>query len=248
MKAVILAAGKGKRLHSEELKLPKCMVRADGRPLLDYVLDYTSFLPREDKIIVVGFYKEAIEAHLPGYTFAFQREQKGTGDAVMAAYDLLVDYDGDVLVINGDMPLVRESSLLALLELHRREGNDCTVLTYYESGELPPFGRVLRGADGRVCDIREYKDASEAERAVRELNGGVYVFDAGKLFACLQELEPSAATGEYYLTDVPKLLLRRGGRVNGLCLRGTDEFCGVNTPDDLLLVEEKLRSRKRAAE
>lgn len=89
------------------------------------------------------------------------------------------------------------------------------MLTYYESGELPPFGRVLRGADGRVCDIREYKDASEAERAVRELNGGVYVFDAGKLFACLQELEPSAATGEYYLTDVPKLLLRRGGRVNG---------------------------------
>ena len=162
----------------------------------------------------------------------------------------VIDYlnPGDVLVINGDMPLVRESSLLALLELHRREGNDCTVLTYYESGELPPFGRVLRGADGRVCDIREYKDASEAERAVRELNGGVYVFDAGKLFACLKELEPSAATGEYYLTDVPKLLLRRGGRVNGLCLRGTDEFCGVNTPDDLLLVEEKLRSRKRAAE
>ena len=115
-------------------------------------------------------------------------------------------------------------------------------------GFVSQFDSLLRGADGRVCDIREYKDASEAERAVRELNGGVYVFDAGKLFACLQELEPSAATGEYYLTDVPKLLLRRGGRVNGLCLRGTDEFCGVNTPDDLLLVEEKLRSRKRAAE
>ena len=177
MKAVILAAGKGKRLHSEETKLPKCMVRANGRPLLDYVLDYTSFIPREDKIIVVGFYKEVIEAHLPGYSFAFQREQKGTGDAVMAAYDLLADYGGDVLVINGDMPLIRESSLRALLELHRREANDCTVLTYYESGELPPFGRVLRGADGRVCDIREYKDANESERAVRELNGGIYVFD-----------------------------------------------------------------------
>ena len=153
-----------------------------------------------------------------------------------------------MLVINGDMPLIRESSLRALLELHRREANDCTVLTYYESGELPPFGRVLRGADGRVCDIREYKDANESERAVRELNGGIYVFDCKKLFDCLQLLEPSEATGEYYITDVPKLLLRRGGRVNGLCLHDTDEFCGVNTPDDLLLVEEKLKSRKQAAD
>ena len=109
----------------------------------------------------------------------------------MAAYDLLADYGGDVLVINGDMPLIRESSLRALLELHRREANDCTVLTYYESGELPPFGRVLRGADGRVCDIREYKDANESERAVRELNGGIYVFDCKKLFDCLQLLEPA---------------------------------------------------------
>ena len=168
MKAVILAAGKGKRLHSEELKLPKCMVRADGRPLLDYVLDYTSFLPREDKIIVVGFYKEAIEAHLPGYTFAVQREQKGTGDAVMAAYDLLADYDGDVLGINGDMPLVREASLLALLELHRREGNDLSLIHIF----LSPRMNADNKAETEYVK-NEYADNYEGEKLAARVNDAI---------------------------------------------------------------------------
>lgn len=244
MKVIILAAGKGKRLHSDESGVPKCMALADGRPLLSYVLDYTSFVPDADKIIVVGYRREVIEAYLPGFRFAVQLEQKGTGDAVMAAYPYLKDYDGDVFVINGDMPLLRQESLESLMELHESEHNDCSMLTYFEDGDLPPFGRVIRGADGRVCDICEFKDASESVRAIRELNVGVYLFDSRKLFSALAGLEPSAATGEYYLTDVPKAILRAGGRVNGLCLRSSDEVGGVNTPEDLEKVSEILKKRK----
>ena len=131
MKVIILAAGKGKRLHSDESGVPKCMALADGRPLLSYVLDYTSFVPDADKIIVVGYRREVIEAYLPGFRFAVQLEQKGTGDAVMAAYPYLKDYDGDVFVINGDMPLLRQESLESLMELHESEHNDCSMLTYF---------------------------------------------------------------------------------------------------------------------
>ena len=179
MKAVILAAGKGKRLHSEELKLPKCMVRADGRPLLDYVLDYTSFLPREDKIIVVGFYKEAIEAHLPGYTFAFQREQKGTGDAVMAAYDLLADYDGDVLVINQTRVIparlygVKEGTggAIEFLLLRRLNLTDWEVILK-PGKKAKPGARFVFGNGELVAEILTISE--DGGRTVRFFYEGVF--------------------------------------------------------------------------
>lgn len=243
MKALILAGGKGKRLGSEQTGTPKVMRSALGKPLLSYVLEYTDTVKKEDKVILVGYGKETVMAAFPEYTFAVQEQQKGTGHAVMCAAHCFEGYEGDILVINGDMPLLKSQSVAQLQAYHKESEADCTVLTFVAKGEIPPFGHILRDENGRVSGIVEHKDATEEQKRIPELNGGIYMFNSTRLFATLDEITPSAVTGEYYLTDVPKLMLNKGYKVQAYVLADEKELAGVNTLEDLDEVETILKQR-----
>lgn len=242
LKAVVLAAGKGTRLQTEGITLPKVMRRAAGRPLLRYVVDALAFLPPEDIILVVGYGKQDVLAAFSGYPYAEQTEQLGTGHAVLSAAGVLRGFAGSVLVCCGDMPLMRRQTYEALARTHEEQGNACTLLSGRAEGELP-YGRVIRAADGGFARIVEDKDCTPEERAVRELNAGVYVFEAEPLLEALGSLRQDNAQGEYYLTDVPALLLARGRKVGVCDTCAPEEMLGVNTPDQLEQVERVLREQ-----
>lgn len=243
LKAIVLAAGKGTRMRTDGSDLPKVMRLACGKPLLHYVLQALNFISPEDTIIVVGYQKERVMEGFPGFCFAEQKEQLGTGHAVMSAFEVLNGFDGDVLVCCGDMPLIQKHTYETLTARHRASGAVCTMLTGTSDLDLP-YGRVERDASGEFLRIVEQKDCSPEQLAIRELNAGVYVFDAKALQGALSRLKNNNASGEYYLTDVPDLL-RQDGHTLGVCsLELGNEIIGVNTPDQLAEVEAALRDRK----
>ena len=244
MKALVLAAGKGKRLQTEGIDLPKVMRLADGRPLLHYVLEGLSFLPPEDIILVVGWKKEAVLSAFPQYPHAVQEELNGTGGAVQYAAPLLQGYEGHLIVCCGDTPLMTRETFQALARTHLEQGNSCTML----SARLPQggsYGRVLREPDGSFARIVEARDCTPEQAAVTEVNTGTYVFHVPALLSVLDQLNQDNAQGELYLTDVPALLKARGDRV-GLCdTCSPDEMLGVNTVEQLQQVEDLLRREVR---
>ena len=184
VKALVLAAGKGTRLQTEGVDLPKVMRLADGKPLLHYVLSGLDFLSPEDVILVVGWKKEAVLAAYPQYPHAVQAEQHGTGHAVQCAAHLLEGFDGHVLVCCGDAPLMKGETFRALTETHLRDGNACTLLSsVLEDGGN--YGRILREADGTFQAIVEDKDCTPEQKAVREVNTGTYLFHAPALLLSL---------------------------------------------------------------
>ena len=239
-KAVVLAAGKGTRLQTDGSALPKVMRLANGKPLLAHVLASLDFIAPEDIVLVVGYKRECVIEAFGAYPYAVQAEQLGTGHADMSAFEKLGDYDGDVLICCGDMPLIKKETYRALADEHVRAGNDCTILTGSSSEDLP-YGRVLRDENGVFAGMVEEKDATPEQKAIRELNSGVYIFKAPKLREVLSELRSDNAQSEYYLTDAPVLMQRRGGKI-GVCRRELGyEIIGVNTPEQLRQVEELLK-------
>lgn len=242
VKAVVLAAGKGTRLRTEGVDLPKVMRLAAGRPLLDHVLEAISFLPREDIVLVVGYQRDKVLSAYPDYPHAVQDPQLGTGHAVQCAWEALEGFQGSVLICYGDMPLMGRETYQALLAAHRSQGNCCTILSAV-SGEELPYGRIIRNGDGSFARIVEDRDCTPEEKAVREMNVGVYVFEADALRDALGRLRRDNAQGEYYLTDAPALILAAGGKV-GACPDCTpEEMLGVNTVEQLEQVEQILRAR-----
>ena len=242
IKAAVLAAGKGTRMHTEGITLPKVMRTALGRPLLAYVLDALGFIRPEDCVLVVGYQEEKVMEAFPQYTFAHQREQLGTGHAVMCACDVLDGFDGSLLVCCGDMPLISRDTYEQLCHEHFESGNACTMLSGSADVYLP-YGRILRDADGNFVGVVEEKDADEEQKRITELNAGVYVFNFQALRSVLGQLRSDNAQGEYYLTDAPALMQAQGLRV-GVCRRDLGfEIIGVNTPDQLKTVEDILSKR-----
>ena len=243
LKAIVLAAGKGTRMRTDGCDLPKVMRQAHNKPLLHYVLSALDFISPADTVLVVGYRKEDVLAAFPEYSHAEQAEQLGTGHAVQCAFAALPDFDGDVLVCCGDMPLITRETYQALVETHRANGNVCTMLTGTSSIDLP-YGRVVRKADGSFQEIVEQKDCTPEQLNIRELNAGVYVFDAKTLLKSLSHLKNNNASGEYYLTDAPALMLAQGLKVD-VCKRDLgSEIIGVNTPEQLAEVERVLDARK----
>jgi len=246
-KAIVLAAGKGKRLRAGENDyVPKVVKKADGHPLIAYVLREIGFIPAADIIVVVGFGKEQVVEYCTGHCeFAEQKEQLGTGNAVDVCRGLLSEYDGAVLVCAGDMPLVTSDTYRKLIETHIRGENDCTILT--SEAENPyGYGRVERTPDGGFSAIIEEKDCSEEQRKITEINSSIYVFDSKKLFSALKEVTSDNAQNEYYLTDVPGIMKRRGQKI-GICKIGEEwQLLGINTMEQLaeaerIIVEKGLR-------
>lgn len=239
VKALVLAAGKGTRLQTEGIDLPKVLRQANGKPLLYYVLSALDFIPQKDVILVVGWKREAVLEAFPGYPHAVQAEQNGTGHAVQCAAHLLTDPDSHVLICCGDAPLMTRETFRTLVDTHLASGNACTMLSAIldEGGN---YGRILRKADGTFDRIVEAKDCTPEQAKVREVNTGTYVFRVGDLLSVLDQLRTDNAQGELYLTDVPALIKAKGGKV-GLCdTCAPQEMLGVNTVQQLQEVEEIL--------
>ena len=242
LKAVVLAAGKGKRIATEGIDLPKVMRLALGKPLLGYVLDELSFLDKKDIVIVVGYKRETVTAGFPDYNFAIQTEQLGTGHAVMSAREFLEGFDGDVLVCYGDMPLLSRDTYTALARVHADEKADCTILTGTTDLDLP-YGRIVRDENGGFVTVVEDRDCTPEQKKIDELNIGVYVFKAPALLSSLSELRTDNAQGEYYLTDVPAIIQKKGGKIS-LCKRSLGcELIGINTVEQLEMAEGFLKNK-----
>ena len=241
---VILAAGKGTRMKSS---LPKVLHKAGGKAMLAHVLTAAKEAGARRNIVVVGFGGEAVEAALKGEAeFVTQAEQLGTGHAVLQAEPLLGGTQGTVLVLCGDTPLLTGKLLEKLVREHAAAGAKATVLTAVMP-DATGYGRVLRSADGMVERIVEHKDATAEERAVREVNSGIYCFEAPDLFAALHEVGNDNAQGEYYLPDVLEILKKKGEKIFAVAADDYEETLGVNSRAQLAASEKILRRRKNEA-
>ena len=240
IKAVVLAAGKGTRMMTETNTMPKVLRLACGKPLLYYVLKTLQFVPKEDTILVVGYRREDVIAAFPDYPHAVQDPQLGTGHAVRCAKAELEGFDGTVLVCYGDMPLLKEEVYRGLLAEHERTGSVCTLLSG-TTEETLPYGRVLKDENGEFLQVVEDRDCTPEQKAIRELNVGIYAFDCKELLACLDLLRNNNAQQEYYLTDVPALMKQRGGKVSVYAAELNEQILGVNTPEQLAIAEKYLK-------
>lgn len=245
MKAIVLGAGRGKRLLSEKYDIPKVMRMAAGKPLLSYVLESLGFC--DEIIIVVGYKKEkVIEAIGPGYKYVDQIDMKGTGHAVVATKSALAGYKGPVLIAFGDMPVFRSSTYRKMFEIHAKTGADCTNLTctYADDEILPNYGRIIRDESGEFLAVREHRDCTEDEKLIRETNVGVMVCNAPDMYDYLAMIDCNNAQGEYYLTELPQVMAKNGKKVVIHSITDTDEAMGANTLEDLDNIIRVLERRK----
>lgn len=240
MKAIVLAAGKGTRMLKDGEDIPKAMKELKGRPILAYILDAFDFLEKENVHIVVGYKKEKIMDSFPGYSFVFQAEQKGTGHAVAVCRESFEGYKGPVMVVLGDMPMLKRETFESMFELHAREDAACTMLTAVTERKLP-YGRIIRDENGAFSRIVEEKDCTPQQKEVKELNPSVFVFDSEKLFVALASLKNNNAQGEYYLTDVPAIMLENGEKVVTDTIYDDIQILGLNTPQDLAQCESLIK-------
>ncbi|KZK73637.1 MAG: hypothetical protein A3K90_08470 [Pelodictyon luteolum] len=236
---VIMAAGKGTRMKSD---LPKVLHKAAGRALIEHVILKSESLKPDTIILIVGHKAELVRDAVRHFqvTCALQEPQQGTGHAVMQAEAALEGFRGEVLILSGDAPLFTEETLRTLISFHRETGAAATVLTA-DLHNPTGYGRIIRntGTDS-VRKIVEEKDASEEEKAVQEINSGVYVFNAHTLFSSLKEITTDNAQAEYYLTDVFGVCFQKGLRVAAWKTPNPDEIHGINTPEQLLHAERLL--------
>ncbi len=247
---LILAAGLGTRMRSNTAKV---LHKLGGRPLIAHVCNTARALVREGRPVhvVVGHQaeevKEAVRAELgeDGAIFITQTEQRGTGDAVMAARDALQDAGSTLLVLSGDVPLVRAETLGALYHQHRshRGHGAAATLLAVRLEDPTGYGRILRDSEGLFERIVEQKDATAEERAVNEINAGIYCFETRKLFPALERVRPANAQGEFYLTDVPGILRSDGEDVSVFAHNDPREVSGINTRVELADFERLLRTR-----
>ncbi len=227
---VIMAAGKGTRmLNSEKAKV---MFEVGGRPMIEHVVELAVGLNSSRIIAVVGYHRDSVIAHLsrvfPSVEFALQEPQLGTGHAVMQTTQLLSAFRGDVLVLSGDVPLLRQSTILDLIHHHHGTGAVGTILS--ADLDIPTgYGRILRDSAGNVVGIVEEKDASPEERKVCEINSGIYIFDSVRLFEALKHINTNNAQKEYYLTDVFAYYWIHKLKVSAKKAGDFNEIRGVNT-------------------
>lgn len=237
---LILAAGKGTRMKSD---LPKVLHKVLGESMVSRVVRTAEAAGSSEIVVVIGHKKELVERELQGRNvrFAVQSEQLGTGHAVMMAEPLLRGFGGNVMILAGDVPLLKAETLRKLIDKHLLEKADATVLSaVFEDPH--GYGRIVRTKDGHYSHSVEEKDADEEIRKIREINSGIYVFKADLLFHYLKYIGTDNAQGEYYLTDVLPLMRRDNKRIALQVADDPDEIQGVNTVLQLEAAEAKLKA------
>jgi bifunctional UDP-N-acetylglucosamine pyrophosphorylase/glucosamine-1-phosphate N-acetyltransferase len=242
---VILAAGKGTRMKSSR---PKVLHRVAGLPMIEYVLRASRRLAPRTRTLVVGHGADAVREALrgiEGLQFVTQEPQLGTGHALLQAEPLLRDAAGTVLLLSGDVPLLGGETLARFIEAHEASRAAATVMTAVVDRPRG-YGRVVR-AGGRLDRIVEERDASPAERRIREINGGVYAFAVAPLFDALRTLPSANAQGEYYLPDLIGVYRRQGLGVEAVALERADEIRGINSRAELAEASRLVRQTKNEA-
>jgi len=233
--AVILAAGKGTRMPAADK--PKVMHEVSGRPMVAHVVDAIRGICGERVYLVVGYKADDVVSVFcdSGVEFVHQREQLGTGHAVLQCEKVLGDFLGTVIVLNGDVPCLRPETVERFADYHDSAAAAATVLT--ANLEDPTgYGRIVRDGDESLSGIVEEKDATAAQRKIREINSGLFCFDKTRLFDALQSTNRDNAQNEYYLTDVIGVLKNAGQRVRAFCVDDAWEVSGVNTEEELVAV------------
>jgi bifunctional UDP-N-acetylglucosamine pyrophosphorylase/glucosamine-1-phosphate N-acetyltransferase len=242
---LILAAGLGTRMKSN---IAKVLHKLDGRPLIAHVVRTAASLRPQKIYVVIGHQADqvqmAVETELGKESAGFvqQVEQRGTGDAVLAASGYLAASNSTILILSGDVPLVRTATLKNLLAAHESENGACTILTMRMENPTG-YGRIVRDDNNSFCKIVEQKDATEEERQIREINSGIYCFDSSKLFDALEEVRPTNNQSEYYLTDVAGILKSRNERVSLFPHADVREVSGINSRAELAEFENLIRRR-----
>ncbi|GFI61179.1 bifunctional protein GlmU [Clostridiales bacterium] len=240
MKAVILAAGEGKRMKS---KLPKVLHKIQGRTMIDYVIDSAEEAGADGICVVIGNQWEEVKKNLANRNveFAIQKEQRGTGHAVMQAKDFIGE-NADIVVLYGDTPLVKAETIDKLLDFHRKAGNSISIISaIVENPE--GYGHIIRDENGNFLKNIEHKDADEVQKSVKEINTGIYCFTSDALKIGLSLLKNDNAQGEYYLPDTLEIILSKGGKVNAMIADSTEEFFGVNSRSQLAEASAVMRKR-----
>ena len=239
--SVILAAGMGTRMKSQ---MPKVLHKVCGKELCRWVIDASKEAGACKVMAIIGHKADMVKEKLQGECeFAIQAEQKGTGHAVMQAEDFIKANSGShVVILNGDTPLITPELIKEAIESHIAEGNQATVITAILD-DATGYGRIVRGADGHVTKIVEQKDASEEEKAIKEVNSGMYVFDGEALLYALSKLTPNNAQGEYYLTDTVEILLGIGKRVGAYAVKNEEDIRGINDRVQLNESEKIMQGR-----
>ncbi len=243
IKSVILAAGKGTRMKSET---PKVLHKIFDKTLLGYVLDSVKSFSNE-AFVIVGHKAEVVTEFVnKNYSFAktvLQTPQLGTGHAVSMVCPQLENFDGLVLILCGDTPLVREKTLKKFVDEHIASGADLSVMsTIFENPAN--YGRIIRCANGALEKIVEEKDATDAEKAVKEINAGIYCLNWAKIKPAFSQLTSSNAQGEYYLTDIIEWANRQGLSVKASVLEDSDEIYGINSRENLAIATRLMNQRK----
>ncbi|GJL77714.1 MAG: UDP-N-acetylglucosamine pyrophosphorylase [Nitrospinaceae bacterium] len=224
--------------------LAKVLQPLSGRPLLYYVLEIVKQLSADRVSVVVGFQSKEVKTAFsdPGIEFVEQKEQLGTGHAAQQTESCLADFSGDILVLCGDMPLIKASTLKNLLKKHRESGASCTLLTLKDNqGKIKDFGRIIRDKDQSIVRIVENKDATPAEKKVDEYNSGVYCFDKSLFYKALLAVDNRNSQKEYYLTDTIRFFVENQYSVQSVQTEDSDEIFGINSPEDLQKAEQLLR-------
>jgi len=246
--AIILAAGQGTRMGSG---LPKVVLAVAGRPMVWWVVKAVRDAGAERIVLIIGHGADAVREVFAGddddIDYAVQHEQLGTGHATACAEPLLRDFDGDVVVLAGDGPLIRPRTIDAMRRRHVETGAAATLATSVID-DPAGYGRIIRDSSGGFEAIVEHRNATEAQRSVREIYPSYACFDARQLFDMLATLQPDALTGEFYVTGIPAMLRERGRRVELVDAVPPEDVLSINTPQQLADVDAILSRRLQAAE
>jgi UDP-N-acetylglucosamine diphosphorylase/glucosamine-1-phosphate N-acetyltransferase len=240
--SIILAAGKGTRMQSEK---PKVVFELAGMPMINRVIETAEKINSDLICVVVGYKKDIvidIATKNNKIKFAEQIEQNGTGHAVMITEEVFENFDGDVFILCGDVPLLRYETLEKMLVHHRKTNAACTVLTAVMDDALK-YGRIVRNAAGNVQKIVEFKDADEEQLSIKEINSGIYCFDAKSMFSALKNVNNSNNQNEYYLTDTLEILNNDNKIVTSVILDDMVEASGVNSVEQLKNLEDEFYKR-----
>jgi UDP-N-acetylglucosamine diphosphorylase/glucosamine-1-phosphate N-acetyltransferase len=244
---IILAAGKGTRMNNPNK--PKVLFELHDKPMIEYVMHQALSLHPAHIVTIIGFQREAVQHFLDErfpaekypLHYAVQDPQLGTGHAADQAAPILQHFYGNVIILSGDVPLLKAETLSAFARAHTESHADLTVLSV-EAPNPTGYGRIVRLHDGTFIKIVEHKDATDIERQITEINSGIYIVDAEKLFASLKKVSNNNAQGEYYLTTIVEILLAEGNTVHAWKTDAFHEVLGINTTEQLSEAESMLAS------
>lgn len=235
---IILAAGMGKRMNNPEL--PKVLLPIADKPMISYVIDTVKKLNPQKTVIIAGYKREKLINFLEKidfeHTIVIQNEQLGTGHAVQQTKEIFQNYKGDILILSGDVPFIKPSTLEQFISLHFENESDLSVLTS-SIADATGYGRIIRNRNGEFLKIVEEKDASDEEKKITEFNSGIYLVKSNILFNLLSKVNNNNAQKEYYLTDIISFANDAGYKVNAFKLANYKELLGANTYEELKSLE-----------